>query len=117
MADLVDRRGAVIAAPGAIASALAAKAATQTIPIVFMMGSDPVDFGVVESLAHQGGNLTGVYQLQPKYVGKRLELLHQLTPTASTIALLTNPANPFSQTESREAEAAARSLGLELLFP
>jgi putative ABC transport system substrate-binding protein len=114
MADLVDHRVAVIAAPGAVASALAAKAATQTTPIVFMMGVDPVDFGLVESLAHPGGNLTGVAQLQTRYVAKRLELLHQLAPTATTLALLTNPANPFSRTESREADAAARSLGLEL---
>jgi putative ABC transport system substrate-binding protein len=70
MADLVDHRVAVVAAPGAGASALAAKAATQTIPIVFMMGVDAVDFGLVESLAHPGGNLTGVAQLQTRYVAK-----------------------------------------------
>jgi len=114
MGDLVGRRVAVIVAPGAVASVLAAKAATQTIPIVFMIGSDPIDFGLVESLARPGGNLTGVAQLQTKYVAKRLELLHQLIPSAARVALLTNPANPFSQVESKEAVASARSLGLEL---
>jgi putative tryptophan/tyrosine transport system substrate-binding protein len=114
MADLVSRKVAVIVAPGAIASVLAAKAATQTIPIVFMTGVDPIDYGLVESMAHPGGNLTGVAQLQKRYVVKRVELLHQLIPSAAKIALLTNPENPFSRLESEEAAAAAQSLGLEL---
>jgi putative ABC transport system substrate-binding protein len=114
MAELVDRQVAVIAAPAAIASALAAKAATRTIPIVFMTGVDPVEFGLVASLAHPGGNLTGVAQLQSRYVAKRLDVVHQLIPAASTVALLTNPANQFSRVESREGEAAARFLGLQL---
>ncbi|SRR5579871_4570981 len=114
MADFVGRGGTVIVAVASIASALAAKSATQTIPVVFMLGSDPVDFGLVESLAHPGGNLTGVAQVQWRHVPKRLELLHQLVPSAETIALLTNLATPFGGVESHEAETAARSLGLEL---
>ena len=114
MAELIDRKVAAIATLGAVATAIAAKGATQVIPIVFMIGADPIDFGLVASLAHPGGNLTGVAQLQTQYVAKRLELMHQLIPTAATIALLTDPANPFSQRESREAVVSARSLGLEL---
>ena len=114
LAELVSRRVAAIAVPGAAATALAAKAATQTIPIVFMMGGDPVEFGLVASLAHPGGNITGVAMLQTPVVAKRLDLLHQLIPPAVTIALLTNPANPFGQAERREVETAARTLGLEL---
>jgi putative ABC transport system substrate-binding protein len=114
LAELVGRRVATIAVPGATATALAAKAATQTIPIVFMMGGDPVEFGLVASLAHPGGNITGVALLQTPVAAKRLDLLHQLITTATTIALLIDPANPFSQVERREVEAAARTLGLEL---
>ena len=114
LAELVSRRVAAIAVPGAAATALAAKAATQTIPIVFMMGGDPVEFDLVASLAHPGGNITGVAMLQTPVVAKRLDLLHQLIPPAVTIALLTNPANPFGQAERREVETAARTLGLEL---
>jgi putative ABC transport system substrate-binding protein len=114
LAELVGRRIAAIAVLGATATALAAKAATQTIPIVFMMGGDPVEFGLIASLAHPGGNITGVALLQTPLAAKRLDVLHQLIPTATTIALLTNPANPFSQAEVREVEAAARTLGLEL---
>jgi len=114
LAELAGRRVAAIAVPGSTAAALAAKAATQTIPIVFMIGGDPVEFGLVASLAHPGGNITGLAMLEAHVVTKRLDLLHQLRPTAATIALLTNPANPFEQAERREVEAAARSLGLEL---
>jgi putative tryptophan/tyrosine transport system substrate-binding protein len=114
MTELVDRRVSVIVVPGAAASALAAKAATQSIPIVFMMGGDPVEFGLVASLARPGGNITGVAMLQAPVVAKRLDLLHKLIPTATTIALLTNQANPFGKAERREVEAAARNLGLEL---
>ena len=114
LAELVGRRVAAIAVPGAAASALAAKAATQTIPIVFMMGGDPIEFGLIASLAHPGGNITGVAMLQAPVIAKRLDLLHQLVPATATIALLTNPANPFGEAERREVQAAARSLGLEL---
>jgi putative ABC transport system substrate-binding protein len=115
LAELVGRRVAAIAVPGAVAAALAAKAATQTIPIVFMMGSDPVELGLVASLAQPGGNITGVAMLQTLVAAKRLDLLHHLIPNATTIALLTNSANPFGEAERREAQAAARTLGLELL--
>jgi putative tryptophan/tyrosine transport system substrate-binding protein len=71
LAELVDRRVALIAVPGAAASALAAKAATQTIPIVFMMGGDPIEFGLIASLAHPGGNITGVAMLQAPVIAKR----------------------------------------------
>jgi len=114
LAELVGRRVAAIVVPGNTAGALAAKAATQTVPIVFMMGGDPVEFGLVTSLARPGGNITGVAMLQAPVVAKRLDLLHQLVPTALTIALLTNPANPFGDAERREVQAAARTLGLEL---
>lgn len=114
ISDLVARRVAVIATPGATATALAAKRATQSIPIVFMVGVDPVEFGLVASLRHPGGNITGIAQLQTPAVAKRLEILHQLIPDASTFALLTNPANPFGEVERHEAETAAQTLGLKL---
>jgi putative ABC transport system substrate-binding protein len=114
MAELVSRRVAVITTLGATATALAAKAATQTIPIVFYIGSDPVEFGLVASLAHPGGNITGVAVLETSVITKRLDLLQQLMSIAPTIALLTNPANPHSKVERRQVEAAARSLGVEL---
>src|SRR6266700_2830924 len=85
LAELVGRRVAAIAVPGATATALAAKAATQTIPILIMMGGDPVEFGLVASLAHPRGNITGVGLLQTPLAAKRLDLLHQLIPTAKTI--------------------------------
>jgi putative tryptophan/tyrosine transport system substrate-binding protein len=113
LAELVGRQVSVIAVPGATEMALAAKAGTQTIPIVFLMGGDPVEFGLVASLAHPGGNITGVAVLRANVVAKQVDLLHQLIPTTATIALLTNPANLFSQTERREFEAAARTLRLE----
>jgi len=115
LAELVSRRVAVIAVLGSTPAALAAKAATQTIPIVFTMGGDPVEFGLVASLARPGGNITGVAMLQTPAAAKRLDLLHQLIPTALTIGLLSNPTNPFTEAERREVQAAARTLGLELL--
>jgi putative tryptophan/tyrosine transport system substrate-binding protein len=114
LAELIDHWVTAIVVPGAIAAALAAKAATQTTPIVFLIGFDPVEFGLVASLSHPGGNITGVVDLETPLVAKRLDLLRQLMSTAATIALLTNPANPITRAERREAEAAARSLGLEL---
>jgi len=112
-ADLVRRQPAVIAT-GTIPAVLAAKAATTTIPIVFMIGVDPVELGFVASLNRPGGNLTGVTSLAAELGPKRVELLHELVPTATIIAALVNPANPNSEAASRDLQAAARSLGLQL---
>src|SRR6476469_3220835 len=114
LADLIGRQVAVIAVPGSTAAALAAKVATQTIPIVFLMGGDPIEFGLVSSLARRGGNITGVAQLMVPVIAKRLELFHQLVPDAQAIALLLNPTNPFSEAERREVQAAVNALQLRL---
>jgi len=113
-ADLVHRQVAVIVAPG-ILSALAAKAATTTIPIVFEVSVDPVETGLVASLARPGGNLTGVTSLNAELGPKRLELLHELVPTATMIALLVNPTNPAgAEAFLRGLQPTARALGLQL---
>ena len=112
-ADLIRDQVSVIAVTGN-AVALAAKTATATIPIVFQVGNDPVAAGLVASLARPGGNLTGVTTLSAEIVAKRLELLHELIPTISGIALLINPNNRDSENSKRDAEVAARSLELEL---
>jgi putative ABC transport system substrate-binding protein len=115
-ADLVRRKVSVIVIPNTTASAVAAKAATQTIPIVFSLGSNPVDVGLVQSLSHPGGNLTGLSALQTAVTAKRLELLHELIPTATLIAFLVNPANKaLAESDTREAQETARALGLKLL--
>ena len=114
-ADLVDRHVTVIAALGSTPAALAAKAATTTIPIVFLVGVDPVAIGLVASLARPGGNLTGVTNLTAQIGPKRLELLHALVPTAITVALLVNPSSPeLAEPQLQELQVAARSLGLQL---
>jgi putative tryptophan/tyrosine transport system substrate-binding protein len=111
-AELVERKIAVLAAPASPA-ALPAKAATSVIPIVFMIGSDPVKLGLVSSLNHPGGNLTGVSYFNEEIAAKRLNLLHELIPTAKTVALLVNPANATAATEqTREMQDAVDALSL-----
>src|SRR6266699_482550 len=114
VADLVHRQVAVIAAIDGLPSALAAKTATATIPIVFFTGGDPVQLGLVASLRRPDGNLTGATSLNVEVGAKRLELLHELIPTAGVIVLLVNPNNPNAQTLSGDMQAAARKLGLQL---
>ena len=113
-ADLVHRKVAVISVLGGTVGALAAKAATTTIPIVLFSAGDPVMMGLVASLNRPGGNITGVSDLSAQLGPKRLELLHELVPTATTIALLVNPTNPLAESQSKELQGAARALGLEL---
>jgi putative tryptophan/tyrosine transport system substrate-binding protein len=113
-ADLVRRQVDVIAAFGGTASALPAKAATSSIPIVFSVAVDPVEFGLVDSLNRPGGNITGVTLLSVVLGPKLLELLHELVPTATVMALLVNPTSPLAETLVRDAQAAARTLGLRL---
>jgi putative tryptophan/tyrosine transport system substrate-binding protein len=112
--ELVGRQVAVIITLGSTAAALVAKAATATIPIVFALGSDPVALGLVPSLNRPGGNITGVTSLNSEVGPKRFELLHELLPVATTIALLVNPTNPNAETLSKDAQAAAHTLGLQL---
>src|SRR5262245_50835574 len=112
-ADLIRRPVTVIAAHDT-PSSIVAKAATATIPIVFVSGNNPVEFGLVTSLNRPGGNLTGVTTLNVEVGAKRLQLMHQVVPTAKRIAALINPSDPTAAILSRDLHAAARTLGLEL---
>ena len=112
-AGLAQRPVAVIATAG-VPEALAVKGATTTIPIVFTIGGDPIAAGLVPTLDRPGGNVTGVVTSKMQVGPKQLELLHQVIPTASTVALLVNPTNPAAEPQVRDAQAAARSLGLQL---
>jgi putative ABC transport system substrate-binding protein len=114
--ELAQRGVTVLVAAGSPA-ALPAKAATTVTPIVFMIGSDPVELGLVASLNRPGGNLTGVAYLNVEVAPKRLELLHEFVPTAKSIALLINPANPVvAEAQAKELQAAVKTLGLDLML-
>jgi putative ABC transport system substrate-binding protein len=113
-AELVRRQVSVIVTFASTAAALAAKAATTTIPIVSPMAADPVAVGLVASLNRPGGNLTGVTSLNAELYPKRLELLHELVPAATLIAFLVNPTNANAEADTGDAQAAARTLGVRL---
>jgi putative ABC transport system substrate-binding protein len=113
-ADLVRRRVAVIATGGGTVSALAAKNATPTIPVVFVCDDDPVKVGLVTSISRPGGNVTGIHQLTTGLEAKRLGLLHELAPNVTTMAVLVNPDYPDAGIQIKEVEEAARTLGLQL---
>jgi putative ABC transport system substrate-binding protein len=113
-AELVTRNVSVIAAPGSVASALAAKATTSTIPVVFETGADPVAAGLVTNLARPSANVTGVTSLNAEVLAKRIELLRQLVPSARTLAVLVNPDNPVNaKATMANAAAASARLGLQ----
>ena len=114
-AELVRRQVAVIVASGGPVAAFAAKAATTTIPIVFIVAEDPVRLGLVASLARPGGNLTGINFFTGELSAKRLELLRELVPGAARVAVLVNPANAANaETTLRDVETAARAMGLQI---
>jgi putative ABC transport system substrate-binding protein len=112
--DFVRRQAAVIVLMGAVNGPLAAKRATATIPILFLVGSDPVQIGLVASLSRPGGNLTGVTTLARELLSKRFELLRELMPNVNTIGMLINPANPNAEQEVREVRTLAGSRGWRL---
>ena len=113
-AELVRRRVTVIVTGGGPAVALAAKAATTAIPIVFNIADDPVSLGLVASLARPGGSMTGVSLLSTELTAKRLELLRELVPGAIRVAVLANPSNPTADVTVRKLEAAAQAVGLQI---
>jgi putative ABC transport system substrate-binding protein len=114
VADLVHRRVAVIATGGGTVSAVAAKNATTTIPVVFVCDNDPVKIGLVSSISRPGGNVTGIYQLTTGLEAKRLGLLHEMVPNVTTMAMLVNPDYPDAGVQISEVEEAARALRLQL---
>ena len=112
--DLVRRQVAVIAATGSSRAALAAKAATSAIPIVFAISEDPIGLGLVASVARPGGNATGINFLTTELTAKRLQLLRELVPAATRVAVLVNPNNPNAEATLREVAAAGRAMGMEI---
>jgi putative ABC transport system substrate-binding protein len=115
-ADLVNRQAAVIVPIGGTPAVVAAKAATSTVPIVFIVGADPVELGLVASLNRPGGNVTGVAIMGVELEAKRLELLRELVPGSALIAVLVNPSNAQAETQSRRLERAARAVGQQVLI-
>ena len=113
-ADLVRRQVAVIATPGSTPAALAAKAATTTIPIVFQIGGDPVQTGLVANLNRPGGNVTGFTSMNAELAAKQVGLLHELLPAAARFAVLVNPANLSNEFVTRDAQTGAAALGLQM---
>jgi putative ABC transport system substrate-binding protein len=113
-ADLASRKPAVIVAAGGAPAALAAKSATNSITIVFEMGGDPVALGVVDSLSRPGGNLTGVSSLSVEVSRKRLEFMHELLPSATEFAVVSNPTSPTADSQLKNLQAAADALGVRL---
>ena len=117
LGDLIQRHVAVMAIPGSTPISLAAKSATNSIPIVFGVAEDPVTLGLVTSLAQPGGNATGINFFAIETDAKRLGLMHDLLPKAARIAVLLNPSNPrYSEATSKSLREAARTLGLEIVF-
>jgi len=114
-AELVQRKVDVIFSTGSVVSALAAKSATSTIPIVFGNGSDPLQYGLVASMSRPGGNVTGISFINSTLGPKRIELLREILPYATTIAVLVNPKNPNAQ-DARVYEAAGRAIGLQIMI-
>jgi putative ABC transport system substrate-binding protein len=114
-ADLVSRGVKVIATPGSTPAALAAKAATSEIPLVFLIGNDPVRLGLVASLNAPGGNVTGINFLINQLEGKKLEVMHQLVPAASTVGIFLNSKNPLLATQLKDVLGAATALGLKVI--
>ena len=115
MSELVRRRVALIAATGGTAAALAAKASTKTIPILFVSGFDPIQLGLVDGLSNPGGNATGISLYTTELVAKRLELVREIVPTAKVVAILVNPHTSVAEIEIKELEAATKKSGLRLL--
>jgi putative ABC transport system substrate-binding protein len=114
-AAIVARKPAVIVGVGGTASALALKNATTTIPVVFLIGADPVRFGLVASLSRPGGNFTGITSLSNLLPAKQLEILRELVPNATAVALLVNPENPNAEFDMKDVRAGADLLGLQLM--
>ena len=115
-ADLIYRQVSVISATGGLGSALAAKAATATVPIVFNSGGDPVNSGLVTSLNRPGGNVTGISWFNAEMAAKRLGLLHELVPGAGIVAILFNPSDPDAGTQLADVQEAARVLGRQVVI-